>query len=165
MFRNRGRRRTEGLGLLLLGGQLMRVGLDRIPPTTLGTIAINVAIYLKVCSLKGFWYRNLGCISAVVTNKARFILPANANANAKRILTSQIRNEQFAAVELCSTPLWIIAAKGGSDVKFLSNSLRIHIRSKYEPGLTVLGHWPVVNRWHAQPKQLLVTTAKTHPFL
>ncbi|XP_071798252.1 rhomboid-related protein 4-like [Asterias amurensis] len=48
MFRNRGRRRTEGLGLLLLGGQLMRVGLDRIPPTTLGTIAINVAIYLKV---------------------------------------------------------------------------------------------------------------------
>ncbi|XP_038051104.1 rhomboid-related protein 4-like [Patiria miniata] len=41
-------RRREGLGLLLLIGQLMRVGLDRIPPTTLGTIAINVAIYLKV---------------------------------------------------------------------------------------------------------------------
>ncbi len=48
MFRNRGRRRTEGLGLLLLGGQLMRVGLDRIPPATLGTIAVNVAIFLKV---------------------------------------------------------------------------------------------------------------------
>ena len=66
--------------------------------------------------------------------KARFILPANANA--KRMLTSQIRNEQFAAVELCSTPLRIIAAKGGCDVKFTSNSLRIRIRRKYEPGLS-----------------------------
>ena len=87
-----------------------------------------MGLYSKVFFLSLFSY-NFNDQSS----KARFIL----HANAKRILMSQIRNEQFAAVELCSTLLRIIAAKEGCDVKFTSNSLRIRVRMKYEPGFTV----------------------------
>ncbi|PIK47833.1 putative rhomboid-related protein 4 [Apostichopus japonicus] len=52
MFRPRRRhghhgRRREGLGLALLAMQLYQVGINRIPPTTLVTIGLNVAIYMR----------------------------------------------------------------------------------------------------------------------
>uniref|UniRef100_A0A7M5V7F1 Peptidase S54 rhomboid domain-containing protein n=2 Tax=Clytia hemisphaerica TaxID=252671 RepID=A0A7M5V7F1_9CNID len=40
--------RRGGLGLLLLGSQIMQIGVDRIPPVTLLTVALNAAIYLRV---------------------------------------------------------------------------------------------------------------------
>ncbi|XP_072035090.1 rhomboid-related protein 4-like [Amphiura filiformis] len=52
MFRpRRGVRRRgggQGIGLFLLMAQIMQVGFNHIPPTTLATIGLNVAIYLKV---------------------------------------------------------------------------------------------------------------------
>ena len=58
-----------------------------------------------------------------------------ANANAIRVLTSQIRNEKFAAVQLYSIHLRISLRKEGCDVKFTLNSHRIRIRRNHEPGL------------------------------
>ncbi|CAH1781535.1 unnamed protein product [Owenia fusiformis] len=65
------RSRGQGMGLMLLALQLLSVGFDKIPPTTLSTILANVAIYLKlfripwlptslggVCvSIVNVWYR------------------------------------------------------------------------------------------------------------
>ena len=45
MFR---RRRSPGFGILLLAAQLMQTGVQYIPPVTLGVIAINTAIYLRL---------------------------------------------------------------------------------------------------------------------
>ena len=70
----------------------------------------------------------LRCIAYLIQiflQKARFILPANAI----RMLTSHIRNEKFAAVQLCSTHLRISLRKEGCDIKFTSNLLH----RKYEP--------------------------------
>lgn len=52
MFRGRGRhrgygRRREGIALALLAMQIYQVGIRHIPPTTLATVALNVAIYLR----------------------------------------------------------------------------------------------------------------------
>ena len=64
--------------------------------------------------------------------QAQFIL--SANANAIRMLTSQILNETCTSE--CSTLLRISQRKKGCDVKFTSNLHRIRIHRKYEPGLT-----------------------------
>ena len=77
-----------------------------------------------------------GCDQKNLNPWARFILPANANGI--RMLTSQIRNEKFTAVQLCPTHLRISLRKEGCDVKFTSDSLRI--RMKYEPGLSLPNH-------------------------
>ena len=45
MFR---RRRSPGIGILLLAAQLMQTGVQYIPPVTLGIIALNTAIYLRL---------------------------------------------------------------------------------------------------------------------
>ena len=45
MFR---RRRSPGFGILLLAAQLMQTGVQYIPPVTLGVIALNTAIYLRL---------------------------------------------------------------------------------------------------------------------
>nr|XP_020461301.1 rhomboid-related protein 4 [Monopterus albus]XP_020461302.1 rhomboid-related protein 4 [Monopterus albus] len=42
----RNRQRTSQLGLLFLASQLYQVGLDNIPPVTLGVLALNVYLYL-----------------------------------------------------------------------------------------------------------------------
>lgn len=42
----RRRQRGSHLGLLLLGSQLMQVGLDNIPPVTLAVLGLNVYLYL-----------------------------------------------------------------------------------------------------------------------
>ncbi|XP_071951762.1 rhomboid-related protein 4-like [Antedon mediterranea] len=64
------RRRQGGFGLVLLFMQLARFGFNHIPPTTLITIGLNIAVYLKV--LNGFLYSIIGkpsiqrvCVSAV----------------------------------------------------------------------------------------------------
>ncbi|XP_033097221.1 rhomboid-related protein 4-like [Anneissia japonica] len=64
------RRRQGGFGLVLLFMQLARFGFNHIPPTTLITIGLNVAVYLKV--LNKFLYSLIGkpsiqrvCVSAV----------------------------------------------------------------------------------------------------
>ncbi|CAK8678610.1 rhomboid-related protein 4-like isoform X1 [Clavelina lepadiformis] len=44
--RRRGFQRRSHMGLMLLFIQLCQAGFDRIPPVTLGTIALNVAVYL-----------------------------------------------------------------------------------------------------------------------
>ena len=45
MFR---RRRSSGIGILLLAAHLMQTGVQYIPPVTLGIIALNTAIYLRL---------------------------------------------------------------------------------------------------------------------
>ncbi|XP_070538487.1 rhomboid-related protein 4-like [Ptychodera flava] len=44
----RGHQRAAGIGLFLLALQVMRVGLDNIPPVTLATLAANTAIFLRI---------------------------------------------------------------------------------------------------------------------
>ncbi|XP_077988013.1 rhomboid-related protein 4-like [Glandiceps talaboti] len=56
-----GRRRAEGIGIFLLALQVMRVGLDNIPPVTLATLAANTAIFLRILKVPGI--RSV-CISA-----------------------------------------------------------------------------------------------------
>lgn len=55
------RRRSPGIGILLLLAQLFQVGFDRIPPVTLGLIGVNTAIYLRL--LNGLPRVNQACIS------------------------------------------------------------------------------------------------------
>lgn len=60
-----GRRRGHGFGLFLLAGQIMNVGVNRIPPVTLVTIAVQVAIYLELGDLDRWFYSpDIVCISA-----------------------------------------------------------------------------------------------------
>lgn len=40
--------RRGGIGLFLMASQIMQIGVDRIPPVTLLTVAINAAIYMKL---------------------------------------------------------------------------------------------------------------------
>ena len=47
MFR---RRRSPGIGILLLAAQLIQTGVQYIPSVTLGVIALNTAIYLRLFS-------------------------------------------------------------------------------------------------------------------
>ncbi|XP_065659649.1 rhomboid-related protein 4 isoform X1 [Hydra vulgaris] len=43
------RRQTRGgLGLLLLGSQVLQIGVDHIPPITLATLVLNVAVFLQL---------------------------------------------------------------------------------------------------------------------
>lgn len=55
------RRRTPGIGLFLLLAQLFQVGFNRIPPVTLGIIALNSAVYLRL--LNGLPSVSQACIS------------------------------------------------------------------------------------------------------
>ncbi|XP_041353088.1 rhomboid-related protein 4-like [Gigantopelta aegis] len=59
------RRRGGPLGLLLLGGQIMNVGVYNIPPVTLTLIAAQVVIYIKLIEhvLQYFPSANAVCIS------------------------------------------------------------------------------------------------------
>lgn len=57
------RRRAPGIGILLLAGQLMQTGVQYIPPVTLGVIALNTAIYLRL--LAGLPSIRQACISYV----------------------------------------------------------------------------------------------------
>ncbi|XP_037089671.1 rhomboid-related protein 4-like [Pollicipes pollicipes] len=50
-----------GLGVIMLASQLLNVGLDRIPPVTLATIAAQVALFLNL--VKPPWHRYDACIS------------------------------------------------------------------------------------------------------
>ena len=45
---SRRRQGRGGLGLLLLAGQVSRIGVDRITPVTLAIVAVNVLIYLRL---------------------------------------------------------------------------------------------------------------------
>lgn len=57
-YHNRGYQpygQRQNLALLLLAGQLMQVGFNRIPPVTLVTILGQVAIFLKLIPLKYGW--------------------------------------------------------------------------------------------------------------
>ncbi|KAL5005392.1 hypothetical protein ScPMuIL_018848 [Solemya velum] len=58
------RKARHGLGLYLLAFQVMNVGLDKIPPVTLATIAAQVAIFLEVGDLER-WFPSASavCIS------------------------------------------------------------------------------------------------------
>ena len=60
MFR---RRRSHGIGILLLAAQLMQTGLQYIPPVTLGIIALNTAVYLRL--FNGLPSIRQACISYV----------------------------------------------------------------------------------------------------
>ncbi|XP_002737468.1 rhomboid-related protein 4-like [Saccoglossus kowalevskii] len=57
-----GRRRAEGLGILLLAIQVMRVGLDNIPPVTLASLVANTVIYLRILQVPSI---QTVCVSAV----------------------------------------------------------------------------------------------------
>ncbi|KAG8001806.1 Polypeptide N-acetylgalactosaminyltransferase 17 [Nibea albiflora] len=63
----RNRQRGSHLGLLLLGSQLMQVGLDNIPPVTLAVLGLNVYLYLFpaaplmqacVSVQQAYWYQD-----------------------------------------------------------------------------------------------------------
>lgn len=56
MFRPRGRggmrgQRAPGLAIGLLVAQILQMGVDRVPPVTLGAIAAQVAIFLRLVKL------------------------------------------------------------------------------------------------------------------
>ncbi|KAG7259062.1 hypothetical protein CRUP_030048 [Coryphaenoides rupestris] len=60
-MRRHHRPRGSHLGLLLLASQLFRVGVDNIPPVTLGVLGLNVYLYLfpppHSCSVqKAYWH-------------------------------------------------------------------------------------------------------------
>lgn len=59
-----GRSGGRGLGVLLLGAQMMNVGVENIPPVTLGAIVLQSAIFLQFGDLMK-WFPNAGkvCIS------------------------------------------------------------------------------------------------------
>ncbi|XP_073348836.1 rhomboid-related protein 4 [Pagrus major] len=63
----RNRQRGSHLGLLLLASQLLQVGLDNIPPVTLGVLGLNVYLYLfpaaplmKACVSvqQAYWFKD-----------------------------------------------------------------------------------------------------------
>lgn len=63
-----GRRRGGGggnIGILLLAAQVMRMGVNNIPPVTLATVALQVAIFLRLGDL-GRWFGPVSnvCMSA-----------------------------------------------------------------------------------------------------
>jgi len=47
-FRRRTQQQRGGMGVLLLAGQIMQIGADRIPPVTLATVIFNAAVFLKL---------------------------------------------------------------------------------------------------------------------
>jgi hypothetical protein len=51
-----GRSGGRGLGVLLLGAQMMNVGVENIPPVTLGAIVLQSAIFLQFGDLMK-WFR------------------------------------------------------------------------------------------------------------
>ncbi|MEQ2192502.1 Rhomboid- protein 4, partial [Xenoophorus captivus] len=66
-FRMHSRQRRSHLGLLLLASQLFQVGLDNIPPITLGVLGLNVYLFLfpaapllKTCVSvqQAYWFRD-----------------------------------------------------------------------------------------------------------
>ena len=57
MYPRRHRQRQSNFALYLLAGQLLQVGLDRIPPVTLFSILGQVAIFLRLIPLKQGWPR------------------------------------------------------------------------------------------------------------
>ncbi|KAF0293771.1 Rhomboid-related protein 4 [Amphibalanus amphitrite] len=60
----RGRGQSQvGLGVIMLASQLLNVGLDRIPPVTLATIAAQVALFLNI--IRPPWHRYDACISVL----------------------------------------------------------------------------------------------------
>lgn len=81
-----GRSGGRGLGVLLLGAQMMNVGVENIPPVTLGAIVLQSAIFLQFGDLMK-WFPNVGkvCISTyhVLYRKEwrRLILSALFHAN------------------------------------------------------------------------------------
>ena len=91
-------------------------------------IAWRYTVWVQLCKL-------LDNKKTLSLCKTRFILPANANAIRMLTLQNSQRNSQW--VEPCSTHL----REEGCDVKFTSNSLRIRISMRYEPGLTEQFYW------------------------
>ena len=81
-----GRSGGRGLGVLLLGAQMMNVGVENIPPVTLGAIVLQSAIFLQFGDLMK-WFPNTGkvCISTyhVLYRKEwrRLVLSALFHAN------------------------------------------------------------------------------------
>lgn len=57
------RARRPGLPLFLLAAQLYQVGFNRIPPATLGLIAANVGVFLRLVRLP--WGVSDACVGAV----------------------------------------------------------------------------------------------------
>ncbi|XP_061576437.1 rhomboid-related protein 4 [Cololabis saira] len=64
---HRGQRRSPHMGLMLLASSLFQVGLDNIPPVTLGVLALNAYLYLfpaapllKACVSvqQAYWYKD-----------------------------------------------------------------------------------------------------------
>ncbi|ESO96657.1 hypothetical protein LOTGIDRAFT_207912 [Lottia gigantea] len=60
-----GRRRGTNLGLILLGSQIMNVGVKKIPPVTLALIAGQVAIFLDFLP-QYFYSANAVCMSSYI---------------------------------------------------------------------------------------------------
>ena len=59
------RRRGQGMGLMFLAMQVMNMGVENIPPVTLATVAMQVAIFLQIGDLtRWFPSANHVCISA-----------------------------------------------------------------------------------------------------
>ncbi|XP_060079371.1 rhomboid-related protein 4-like [Ylistrum balloti] len=64
MFSGRRRGGRGNFGVLLLGAQVMRMGVHNIPPVTLATVALQVAIYLQLGDLpKWFGHPQSVCMS------------------------------------------------------------------------------------------------------
>lgn len=55
MYQPRGRRGRGSLPLMLLAAQVMQVGIQHIPPVTLGLLALNVAAFLDLFAPWGFY--------------------------------------------------------------------------------------------------------------
>jgi hypothetical protein len=75
MFQPRGRRGRGGsLPLLLLATQVLQVGIEHIPPVTLGILAVNVAVFLDLGAPWGIYMPSIrsACLlpAAVVVRDA-----------------------------------------------------------------------------------------------
>lgn len=58
------RSRGSGLGVMLLGAQMLNMGVENIPPVTLGSVVFQAAIFLQFGDLMK-WFPNAGkvCLS------------------------------------------------------------------------------------------------------
>ena len=63
-----GRSGGRGLGVLLLGAQMMNVGVENIPPVTLGAIVLQSAIFLQFGDLMK-WFPNTGKVCSTKYTK------------------------------------------------------------------------------------------------
>ena len=110
----------------------------------------NIRIFKHPASSRTVWWQSLDMILEwTYIIKARFILPANANA--KQMLTSQNSHRYLKQLNslqrTCESSLRKDIVEPSNSRQ---NSLRFPIRRKYEPGFSLLPHDGSV---HSDPKQ------------